>query len=803
MPPQSSAPRRFSLEWASVWALCATIIIAAFVVLPGAAFPLVPTKAFVLALGALASVIVWTLARLARGNIIFPPALLVLALWLPTAASLLSALFMDRPFAIALWGTALEPDTLGFMVTLSVLGTAAALVVRRPDHYRAFTRVAGAALAASIAIAALVIILGQVAPNVVLPAFSYIGSPKDLAVLLGAGVIGILLASRAVPLASPRARALSVALAALLALLALLAVLNNGFVWILVAIAALGLFVEAIAARRFGARAAEDDFDDLAPAPLAATRARGGPVPEPSSMRSFITPLVVLIVSIFFLIGGNLGNALASFTGTGTLDVRPSWRSTLLVGSHIYARSPLFGSGPGSFGEEWLARRDPSLNTTAFWNVNFPAGIGFIPTAAVTTGALGALAWLALIGLFLFYGVRMLVARAPEDPLVQQVALAAFIIGAYFTAFAFLDLPGPVILALAFVALGVFASTARYARGAGQWGVAFARAPRLGFVIVFALTLLLLGSVGASYALIERAVAVAAFARANAAYAAGDLDRAAARAKTSLSFAVSPAAYTLEALIADAKLAALLAASPPPEGAERIFQTTISDGISAALSATTRAPGDYQAWAALGNLYGRAVSLGVGGAYESAKSAYDKALALNPTSPELYYTLAGLDIAHRDAQAAAEDLNRAIALKSDYAPAIFLLSQVLVAGGNVKDALAAAETAAYFAPADPNILFQVGVLRAASGDLTGSAQALRAAVEANPQFANARYFLAAVLARQGSYADAKRELEAVAAFSDQNAQAVASAIAALAAERDPFPPNLLTISTAPSGAPSP
>ena len=51
MPPQSSSPRRVSLEWASVWALAATIIIATVLVIPIVATPTVPTKAFALASG--------------------------------------------------------------------------------------------------------------------------------------------------------------------------------------------------------------------------------------------------------------------------------------------------------------------------------------------------------------------------------------------------------------------------------------------------------------------------------------------------------------------------------------------------------------------------------------------------------------------------------------------------------------------------------------------------------------------------------------------------------------------------------
>src|SRR3989344_2843250 len=404
MPPQSSSPRRVSLEWASVWALAATIIIATVLVIPIVATPTVPTKAFALASGVLVTLAVWILARLSRGNIIFPPAVLLLALWLPTLAYALSAAFSGGPFAAALWGTALEGDTLGFVVTLSALGTLTALVVRRPVHYRAFLRASSLAFAAFVALSALIVLVGQFAPSLVAPSFSLIGSGKDLAVVLGLGIILILLAARFLELGSRAGRFL---LTAGVVALVLLATLNIWLVWVLVALVALGLFVEAVMRRRAGTLS-ESDFDEVT------TVTESAPVTEaPTGSRSFVMPLVVLAVSLFFLIGGNLGSALANGLHLGTLDVRPSWRSTLLVGSQVYSHAPLFGSGPGSFGTEWLKYRDASLNSTVFWNLDFPSGIGFIPTSAVTTGAVGVLAWLGLIGLFLFYGVRLLVMRAP------------------------------------------------------------------------------------------------------------------------------------------------------------------------------------------------------------------------------------------------------------------------------------------------------------------------------------------------------------------------------------------------------
>ena len=160
-----------------------------------------------------------------------------------------------------------------------------------------------------------------------------------------------------------------------------------------------------------------------------------------------------------------------------------------------------------------------------------------------------------------------------------------------------------------------------------------------------------------------------------------------------------------------------------------------------------------------------------------------------------------MNIANKDNGAAQENLKTAIGLKQDYTAAIFLLSQLLVQDGNVKDALASALAAAYFQPNDPNILFQVGILYAVQSDYANATAALSAAVDANPQFANARYFLSAIYAKRGDFASALAQMEAIANMSEDNAKAVSTQLEALKAGRNPFPANLLNIT--PATTPSP
>ncbi|MDD2657462.1 MAG: tetratricopeptide repeat protein [Candidatus Pacebacteria bacterium] len=787
MPPQSAiASRRRSLDTVSVWALFATIIAALFIFIPSSAVSFTTTKTFLLAAGAIITLALYILARLSRGNVIFPPSVLIAALWLPVIAYALSAAFSGVSFGNALWGTTLEPDTLGFMLIAAILGTLSALVLRRSEQYASFLRAGAYAFGIMALLQVLIVIVGQFAPDTISPAFSIIGSFTDLASLMGLGVVAILITLRFLELST---RAYRLLVVSGVAALFLLAIANSSLVWVLIALVSLGLFVEAVMQK--GSRGADTDLDE-------AVVMDETPLETEEGNRSLVMPLAVLAIALFFLIGGTLGGALANALNVNILNIRPSWQSTFSVAGKALSSSPVFGSGPGTFGVEWLKYREASLNSTIFWNVDFSSGIGFIPTSFVTTGIAGIVAWLFFIGLLLVFGLRMLIVRTPQDPFIRYVSILSFVGAIYLLTTAVFDLPNAVILALTFVFVGFFVSTMRYATGGEQWGIIFSRSPRVGFVIVFSLTILLLSSVVAAYTLVGHYIAASQLSSASAAFAAGNLDGAEKAAQSSIAFAPTTAAYQIQSGIANSRLNLIVSSTTMDKAtAQKEYQTALSAGINAALTATNLDATDYQGWLALGNLYAQAVPLGVAGAYDSAKTAYLKAQELNPTNPQIPYILAQLNIANKDTKAAQADLKAAIELKQDYTAAIFLLSQLEVQDGNVKDALASALAAAYFTPNDPNILFQVGILYAAQADYKNAAAALEAAVAANPQFANARYFLSAVYEKLGDTKNALAQMQAIADMSADNAKAVATQLTALTSGKNPFPENLLSASSTP------
>ena len=112
-------------------------------------------------------------------------------------------------------------------------------------------------------------------------------------------------------------------------------------------------------------------------------------------------------------------------------------------------------------------------------------------------------------------------------------------------------------------------------------------------------------------------------------------------------------------------------------------------------------------------------------------------------------------------------------MKRNYTDALFFLTQLEVAEGNVPQAIAATEAIVSLEPQNPARYYQLGVLYAAAENRDASLAAFREAVRLDPNFANARYFLGLGLLDAGEREAALVELRAVAALNPDNAELAA------------------------------
>jgi tetratricopeptide (TPR) repeat protein len=170
---------------------------------------------------------------------------------------------------------------------------------------------------------------------------------------------------------------------------------------------------------------------------------------------------------------------------------------------------------------------------------------------------------------------------------------------------------------------------------------------------------------------------------------------------------------------------------------------------------------------------------------ESAIAAYDQALTLHPNSPSLYYAKAVLEHARGDNVKAREYVQNAITMRNQYTDAIFLLAQIQIESNEVADAIKSVEAITLFNPLNAVAFFQLGLLHYADEKFPSSIEAFGRAVEINPDYANARYFLGLSYWRLGNNARALEEFRKVQASNPENTE-VNTVIANLEAGKEPF-----------------
>lgn len=781
----------FTLETGTVWAAGAAIAIIPVLFIPAAVIPFGFTKTIAVVIATVVALSLFILTRLRRGSIIVPPLMLLGMLWTIPVAYFLSAVFTGSSLGFSVFGNQIESNTVGFVLAGAVLASVLALTLRKAEQFAYITKASFAGLGLVLAVQVIFWILSTGILSglgiVTDSAANTLGSVKDLGAFLGAGVIATMLG---LLLGRPSKKIKNILYGLLAVSLLFLAGINFTLVWVVLGLFSLAIFIQGMLKQGGGTH---DDIEGV----TALYAAEMGDAPqsvETMGMKSgnannLVLSLVVLALSIIMVIGsGSLGNILSGAFGFNQATVWPSWQATLDVGQQAFAKNPIFGTGPTTFGNEWLLGKSADLNNTIFWNVDFIAGTGYVPSLIAVTGLLGALAWVLFLGFFVYIGFRALILSRAQHQGMFMLSLGSYVLALYFWIISVLHVPGPTILFLAFAATGIFIATLRFSGNEKrEWGIFFSRSPRIGFMLVFVLTLILLSSIVTVFFTGERYLAGIFYNQSVLAAQNGDRDGAGRALGQALTLHQSDRLYRLAAALGQNDMNRIANdESLSQEERSQAFQQALAGSVESALLATQVNPDNYQNWLALGNVYQLVVPLGVEGAYDNAKAAYAEARARNPVNPEISLVLAQLEIANEDTEAARLLLQEAIDFKQDYVDAIFLLSQLEVQAGNTEEALESAEAAAFFQPNNSNILFQLAILREATGNTTGAIDALTRSVSVNPNFANGYYVLATLLAQEGDFENAIGALEAIAGLSEENATAVADQLAALREGENPF-----------------
>jgi tetratricopeptide (TPR) repeat protein len=731
------------MSW-SRYVYLAGIVLALVLVIPAAWFPFQLSKlavfTLVLAVAGVMFVLGGGAREISRSHGFFL-ALAVLALPL---SYLFSMLFSTDP-SLGFTGIGIETDTIVFVTIASVAFLFSFVYFKTLRTVRLLTSVVFWSLFAAVAIQAIVIIFGLPFPIFSDRSVNLIGKWNDLGITVALLAL-LTLVQAEMGHTTPLKKGLYGAL--LFALVLLLGIINFSLVWGFVLVGSIVLGIIKFLTMRKGGAVEETQ------APTQKSVAHRIP---------WFASLGVVISALFLLFGSSFNSGLTKVFPVSSLEVRPSFSSTLEVIGKARDGSlgrALIGTGPNTFGESWLEHKPAEVNQSLFWNLDFNVGFSTIVTAFGTVGLLGVLAWLVpllLVGLGVIRVWRLSVLSREEKIAATSVGIASV----FLLAAVILYVPSSNVVLLTFVLSG---ATFGFLWRQGQAGGNEEQVPVTGMrkiVSMGAMAALLVVLVVVTFIVDRRFVAEAYTQRAQYAFAQNDAANGAKwlasaqsidKDRNNMRLAVDAGNLRLQQIAADT--------TTPAADLQTQFAAVLTSTIDAGKAAVAMFPSDYQQHLALARVYDFLSTLKIQGAYESAKQYYLEAQKLNANNPEIALALGRLEAAKGNKELTEQFVTQALTLKPNYTDAILFVVQLNVANNDIPNAIRAATAATQTAPGVGPIWFELGLLYYAAGDTKSAVPALERAVSIVPDYANAKYFLGL------SYYNEKKSAEAIKQFED-------------------------------------
>lgn len=502
-------------------------------------------------------------------------------------------------------------------------------------------------------------------------------------------------------------------------------------------------------------------------------------------------PMALIIVALFFaMFRINLPGAPGA-----PVEVSPSLQGEWNIAKQVLKENPVLGSGPGTFVFDYAKYHPESLNQTVFWGTRFSSGASEVLGWLSTKGVLGFVAFLLLAASALFLGVKTLL-RSSQDTFSWMMGLGLL---ASFGALvcAFVLYPSNFVLSFVFWVLlgglGVFiGERIQRVQVASQSFVALGSSFAFLIVLIFGLGLLFVG--GQKYAAEVQYLQGAKLSQQ------GNIQGAIQGLGSAATLNPSVDLYwrDLSQLYLSRVNEVNQDASLSQEERQKQIQTIVQNVVASAQRATAASPANIANWNVQGFVYRSLI--GVPGADAIALTSYEKAAELEPSSPFSWtelgrvYILQAKNLVDQKGKEteretaltkALENLQKAIELKADYAPAHFLIAAVYEQQGKADEAVVKLEETKKVAPNDTGLAFQLGTIYWQRKEYDKAQGELERAIALNANYSNARYILGLVFDAKKEKAKALEQFSKIAELNPDNAE-VKKIIANIEAGREPL-----------------
>lgn len=500
---------------------------------------------------------------------------------------------------------------------------------------------------------------------------------------------------------------------------------------------------------------------------------------------SINTIVLFILVVLFAVFNSKLADPIAKNFDINQIDVRPSWELSTDIATQTLSDAPFFGVGPNRFLNEYLRTKPASINQTVFWSVDFFSGVSYLTSFAVTLGIVGIVAILFLLFAIARYGYKVY-RHTSSEPIHRFVLATGTATTIYGVILSILYTPSFSVTVLGCVIFALFV-IGLHQEGLITYGNTEGSTSRKLLLVRIIATIAAILALISFIFFVRRTLAAYNYQQALVIMSTtGNIDDAEKYVDKAMS-KVNRELYLQgkTELIALKTSRFLTTVKSVDQKTVDTLKAYLEDGVSTAHALINLDKLNYQNYIAQARIYESVIPAKVSGAYDNAMKSYASAAALNPGNPSIYLSAAQIEVAMGKLPEAKTFIGRALQVKNNYSDAIFLLSQIQVAEKSIKDAITSLLVLAQLNPQDPTIFFQLGLLYYNEGDNINTGLALSKAVELNPEYSNARYFLGLALARLGKYPEAAAQFAEIQKFNPESKE-VADILAALQAGRSPF-----------------
>ncbi|HWC57360.1 MAG TPA: tetratricopeptide repeat protein [Candidatus Paceibacterota bacterium] len=616
--------------------------------------------------GVFLAVAFWLLAQFVGGTLKLPRHAITALLGAWVVLSLVSAFFSANR-TVSLWGRGFSMDSFAAVLVLSLFTFLVASFCR--EQKRLVTLFLATFIGAVVTIAAQVILYALQHVHFVA---TYLGHVAIQGTLVGTWVdfayfttLTFLLSLLIYEVLMPKGFFKILSFWSMILSTVVLICLNFKTAWIIAVVSSLIVFVYKSSVERSVLRFLPPDHET--PDQSLSVGASRFP------LMSFITLLVGLF---FFLSSASIGAHIARYLGVSFTAIRPSFSTTTHVMRATLWRDPLLGAGAGRFNNVWNLYHPLSVNQTQFWNTAFDSGFGIFQTMLTTNGVLVGVVVFALILLSLVHGFRLFNHKFP-DHFSRFIAVAALIMFVVFAGLFFFSSPGPVLIVLGFMYLGLLLGVSTLVGRTSVMSINYLRDPRSSFFAILLLVVAIMASFSAVYFSGNRFASIIVYNRALTA-SSNDigqrrLDRAIAISPNDIYLRTRAALFMQE----------FTAAASDASTDKTTLQDDFSQAEASARAAVAWDTTSADNWLSLSQVYQLVASNPSStDAYNAAKQAADKAQALSPNNPLYVLNEAQLALIKGDVDGAKSYITQAIQLKADYLDAYVLLAQIRINQGD-------------------------------------------------------------------------------------------------------------------------